>query len=128
MIFQKTLRDDSGAALIAVLALLMTVSLLAMGMAALSQLAAFGTRGDADRLRSEYLAEGALNRVIWYLAAELAQNGAVDPKTVDYSENEEERYLADGVDRELDYYGISVRYRILPGAAGVRRCSPETDA
>ena len=119
MTFRTTLRDDSGAALIAVLALLLTVSLLAMAMASLSQLAALGTRGDADRLRSGYIAEGALNRVLWYLAADQALYGSTDPADVDYAEYEEDRYLADGVDHELDYYGTPVRYRILPGAGGV---------
>ena len=112
-------RDDRGAALIAVLVLLMAVSLLAMSMAALSQLATLGTRGDADRLRSAYLAEGALNRAVWLLGADRALYGETDPGNVDYGEFDEERFLADGADREMDYYGVTVRYRILPGAGGV---------
>jgi len=112
-------RDDRGAALIAVLVLLMTVSLLAMSMAALSQLATLGTRGDADRLRSAYLAEGALNRAIWLTAADRVLYGATNPANVAYEDFDDERFLADGVDREMDYYGVTVRYRILPGAGGV---------
>ncbi len=113
----RTVTDESGAALIAVLALLVTVSLLVMGMAAMSQLANLGTRGDADRMRSGYVAEGALNRIIWLMAADLSLNGTIDPVDFDYSQDE--RFLPDGIDRELDYYGIPVKYRILPGAGGL---------
>lgn len=108
---------ESGVALIAVLALLITVSLLVMAMAAMSQLANLGTRGDAERLRSGYIAEGAMNRVIWLIAADISVNGTIDPGDFDYSVDD--RYLPDGVDRWLDYYGTPVKYRILPGAGGL---------
>ncbi len=119
---------ESGAALIAVLVLLATVSMLVMAMAALSQLAVFGTRSDAEYLRSGYIAEGALNRVIWLAAADGNVYNTTDLSTFDYSEYENDRYLPDGVDRELDYYGVVVRYRIENGAGGVSAAGAVTTA
>lgn len=115
----KSKDRESGVALIAVLVMLSTVSLLVMSMAAYSQLASFGIRTDADILRSRYRAEGALNRVMWLLAADNHVYNTTDLSSFDYSEFEEERYLPDGRMHEMDYHGTTVRYRIENGQGGV---------
>lgn len=111
--------QESGVALIAVLALLSSVSLLVMSMVVYSQLSSYGIRIDSDLLRSRYVAEGALNRIIFLLAADNNEYNTGDLSNFDYSEFEEERFLPDGRDRELDYYGTPVKYRIFNGAGGV---------
>ncbi len=110
---------ESGVALIAVLVMLTTVSLLVMSMVAYSQLSSFGIRNDTGVLRSRYVAEGALNRITWLLAADSNQYNTSDLLNFDYSEYEEERFIADGRPRELDYYGVKVKYRIENGMGGI---------
>ena len=116
---RKQYNSESGVALIAVLAMLMTISLLVMSMVVYSQLAGYGIRHDADLLRSRYVAEGAMNRVIWLVAADNNVYNTTDMVDFDYSEFEEERFLPDGRVRELDYYGTTVKYRIENGMGGI---------
>ena len=111
--------SESGVALVAVLAMLMTVSLLVMSMVVYSQLAGYGIRNDAEMLRSRYVAEGAMNRIIWLIAADNNVYNTTDMVDFDYNEYEEERYLPDGRVRELDYYGTIVKYRIENGMGGI---------
>ena len=110
---------ESGVALIAVLVMLTTVSLLVMSMVAYSQLSSFGIRNDTGVLRSRYVAEGAMNRIIWLLAADTHEYNTSDLLNFDYSEYEEERFIADGRPRTLDYYGVNVKYRIENGMGGL---------
>ncbi len=111
--------SEDGVALVAVLAMLATVSLLVMSMVVYSQLAAYGISNDADMLRSRYTAEGALNRVMFLLAADNQLYDTDDLSNFDYSEYDEERYIPDGRLRELDYYGTMVKYRIENGSGGI---------
>jgi len=111
--------SESGVALVAVLAMLMTVSLLVMSMVVYSQLAGYGIRNDAEMLRSRYVAEGAMNRIIWLIAADNNVYNTTDMVDFDYNEYEEERFLPDGRVRELDYYGTIVKYRIENGMGGI---------
>ena len=110
---------ESGVALVAVLALLSSVSLLVMSMVVYSQLSTYGIRNDTDALRSRYVAEGALNRIIFLLAADNNEYRTSSLENFDYSEYEEERFIPDGRLRELDYYGTIVKYRIENGAGGI---------
>ena len=110
---------ESGVALVAVLVMLSTVSLLVMSMVAYSQLSSYGVRNDTDVLRSRYVAEGALNRIIWLLAADNDLYNTTNLENFDYSEYEEERFIPDGRLRELDYYGTKVKYRIENGMGGL---------
>lgn len=112
---------ESGVALVAVLAMLMSVSLLVLSMVIYSHLANYGVRNDAEILRSRYVAEGAMNRVIWLVAADNYVYNTTDLVNFDYSEYEEdeERFLPDGRLRELDYYGVTVKYRIENGMGGI---------
>lgn len=110
---------ESGVALVAVLVMLSTVSLLVMSMCVYSQLAGYGIRNDADVLRSRYVAEGAMNRVIWLIAADNNENNTRDLLNFDYKEYEDERFIPDGRVRELDYYGTLVKYRIENGMGGL---------
>ncbi|MBE6367298.1 MAG: hypothetical protein E7052_05245 [Lentisphaerae bacterium] len=110
---------ESGVALISVLVLLSSVSLMVLSMVAYSQLAGYGIRNDANVLRSRYVAEGAMNRVIWTLAADNYVYNTGDLSNFDYDEFEEERFIPDGRLREMDYHGIKVKYRIENGAGGL---------
>ena len=114
----KKRNSEAGVALVTVLVMLASVSLLVMSMTAYSQLAVYGIRNDADMLRSRYVAEGAMNRVIWLLAADNYVYNTNDLATFDYSEYDEERFLPDGRLRKLDYYGTPVKYRIENGMGG----------
>ena len=111
--------SESGVALVAVLVMLSTVSLLVMSMVAYSNLASYGIRNDSDVLRSRYVAEGAMNRIIWLLAADNDLYNTTNLENFDYSEYEEERFIPDGRLRELDYYGTKVKYRIENGMGGL---------
>ncbi len=111
---------ESGVALVAVLAMLMTVSMLVMSMTVYSQLAGYGIRNDAEILRSRYVAEGAMNRIIYLTAADNNVYNTTDLTEFDYAEYEDEvRLLPDGRERELDYYGTIVKYRIENGMGGL---------
>ena len=112
-------KNQDGVALVAVLALLSSVSLLVMSMVVYSQLSTYGIRNDTDALRSRYVAEGALNRIIFLLAADNNEYRTTSLENFDYSEYEEERFIPDGRLRELDYYGTVVKYRIENGAGGL---------
>ena len=112
-------KSEDGVALIAVLALLSSVSVLVMSMVVYSQLSTYGIRNDSDALRSRYIAEGALNRIIFLLAADNNEYRTSSLENFDYSEYEEERFIPDGRPRELDYYGTIVKYRIENGAGGI---------
>lgn len=112
-------KNQDGVALVAVLALLSSVSLLVMSMVVYSQLSTYGIRNDTDALRSRYVAEGALNRIIFLLAADNNEYRTTSLENFDYSEYEEERFIPDGRLRELDYYGTVVKYRIENGAGGI---------
>ena len=119
---RSALHDDreSGVALVAVLAMLMTVSMLVMSMTVYSLLAGYGIRTDAEILRSRYIAEGAMNRVIYLTAADNNVYNTGDLTNFDYAEYEdEERFLPDGRSRELDYYGTIVKYRIENGMGDI---------
>ena len=116
LVFKKS---EDGVALIAVLALLSSVSLLVMSMVVYSQLSTYGIRNDTDALRSRYIAEGAMNRIIFLLAADNNEYKTTSLENFDYSEYEEERFIPDGRLRELDYYGTIVKYRIENGAGGI---------
>lgn len=111
--------SESGVALVAVLVMLSTVSLLVMSMVAYSNLASYGIRNDSDVLRSRYVAEGAMNRIIWLLAADNNEYKTSDMLSFDYSEYDEERFIPDGRPRELDYYGTLVKYRVENGMGGL---------
>lgn len=112
-------KSEDGVALVAVLALLSSVSLLVMSMVVYSQLSTYGIRNDTDALRSRYIAEGAMNRIIFLLAADNNEYRTTSLENFDYSEYEEERFIPDGRLRELDYYGTTVKYRIENGAGGI---------
>ncbi|MBO5923560.1 MAG: hypothetical protein J6Q81_03515, partial [Lentisphaeria bacterium] len=88
-------------------------------MVVYSQLSTYGIRNDTDALRSRYIAEGALNRIIFLLAADNNEYRTTSLENFDYSEYDEERFIPDGRPRELDYYGTIVKYRIENGAGGI---------
>ena len=111
--------SESGMALVAVLCLIFSVSVMLGAMVVLSQIGAITSAGFGDVMRSNYIAEGAANRIRYLIEADRRANPSAGDAETDYEEYDYERYLPDGVDRTLDYYGTPVKYRILNGRAGM---------
>ena len=101
-------KDERGSALIAALCLIFTAGMLTATVLILSQISTYDIAAHVSLQRSSYLNEGVMNRVQWLLAAE--QNLYPDRALgdIDYTEYDYDRYMADGVTHEMDYYGTKV--------------------
>lgn len=112
--------EQSGVALIAVLCLIVTGGVLVAAMSVISQLNTVNVAASVDLLRSRYVAEGCANRILFLIEADRGtysvQTGTTE---TNYSEYEHDRFLPDGVEHEIDYYGTPVKFRVLNGAAGL---------
>ncbi|MEG1980767.1 MAG: hypothetical protein RR060_08550, partial [Victivallaceae bacterium] len=106
------IRDERGVALISVLVMLLTASLLVALVMSSSKIAAFSTAGQLARQRSRYLMEGAGNRVQWLLATEYSSRRSVDFRTFNYSDYDYERYLPDGREHIIDYHGTKIKFTL----------------
>jgi hypothetical protein len=69
---------------------------------------------------SGYWAEGAVDRAIWLLRNDRKLHPTRYLGSVDYAGNDDEieRYMADGAEHKLDYYGGKVILSILDAASG----------
>ena len=112
-------KDERGSALIAALCLIFTAGMLTATVLILSQISTYDIAAHTDLQRSSYLNEGVANRVQWLLAAE--QNLYPDRGLgeLDYTEYDYDRYMADGVTHEMDYYGNKVYFSITDAQAGL---------
>ncbi len=119
--------DERGGALLAALTLLATAGLLTVGMAVLSQLHRSEVAQAVQSGRSRYVAEGALNRIRWLIEADRELYPDAVPGEVDYGDYDFDRYLADGVLHQLDYYGTPVEFTITDAATGLALASGDTD-
>ncbi len=121
--------NEKGMALIAVLALIMTAGMLVGAMTVISQFNTLNVAAAADLTRSKYIAEGCANRVIYLIDADryLYNTGIRQITETDYTEYDSDRYLPDTVDREIDYYGTLVKYRISNGTAGLQMTQNRAD-
>ncbi len=113
--------QQSGVALIAVLCLIVTGGVLVGAMTVISQMSTVNVAASVDIVRSRYVAEGCANRIVFLIEADREVYGVETSGTTetDYSQYDTDRYLPDGVDHEIDYYGTPVKFRILNGAAGL---------
>jgi hypothetical protein len=112
--------EQSGVALIAVLCLIVTGGMLVAAISMISQLSTVSVTASVDLLRSRYVAEGCANRILFLIEADRDTYGVPDGLTeTDYSEYEHDRFLPDGVEHEIDYYGTPVKFRILNGSSGL---------
>ena len=106
------------AALIAVLCLIFTAGLLTASMLALSQSGTFTVAAHVELQRSMLIAEGAATRIQYLLAADRKLNPNDKPGEVDYTNFEYDRYLADGVEHTIDYYGEKISFAVTDAVSG----------
>jgi hypothetical protein len=98
--------------LILVLVLLSTMSILAASSAAISLYLSVGGSASMIQSRNYYLAESAMNRVLFYLREDAAAHddrtlGANEYKGMNEFYSDAERWLADGILREVAVSGDS---------------------
>ena len=98
-------KSESGSALIAVLCLLFTAGMLTSAALMLSRTATFDVYSHVE--------------LQWLIAADRYLFSARDPGYTDYSEYTHDRYLADGVIHELDYYGTKLKFTITDARSGL---------
>ena len=108
----KKIRASRGGALILVLVLLSTMSILAASSAAISLYLSVGGSASMIQSRNYYLAESAMNRVFFYLREDAAAHddrtlGANEYKGMNDFYSDAERWLADGILREVAVSGDS---------------------
>lgn len=115
----KKRSGECGSALIAVLFLVFSGSIIAMSVLALSKSGTFQLSAHVERQRSMLVAEGVATRIKWLLAADnhLFPNEAAGE--TDYSVYEEhDRFLSDGVKHVIDYYGERVQVTVTDTISG----------
>lgn len=110
---------EGGSALVAVLCLIFSAGLLTTMVLALAKTGSFTVAAHVELQRSMLIAEGVAARVQWLLAADNNLYPTRDPGMTDYDEYDYDRYLADGVEHELDYHGTPVRFTITDAVAGL---------
>ena len=122
-------KQESGIALIAVLCMVLVVSILVASSVAISQYAALETSTFSGFSRSFYIAEGAAARAYWLLMADRREhtNRTLMPQKGDIVD--EERYIANSMVHNLDYYGRKVSFHIEDAIGGIdiSGISPESN-
>lgn len=106
------------AALISVLCLIFTAGILTAMTLALSQSGTFSVAAHVELQRSMLIAEGAAARIQFLLAADRNLNPDDKPGEVDYTTFEYDRFLADGVSHEIDYYGEKISFTVTDAVNG----------
>lgn len=118
---KKTLRRRSaGSAMIPVLCLIFTGSLLVFSVLNMSQYGRYTLHAHNARARSMYALEGAAARIEYLLASDryyYNSNQRLD--TFRYSEYEYDRYLPDGVEHELASAGNDVVFSLEDALGGI---------
>lgn len=106
------------AALISVLCLIFTAGILTAATLALSQSGTLSIASHVELQRSMLIAEGVANRIQYLMAADRNLNPDDKPGEVDYTTYEYDRFLADGVEHTLDYYGEEVKFTVTDAVSG----------
>lgn len=112
-------KRERGAALVAALCLIVTAATLVGALVSFSRITAINTAGMTEWMRSGYIAEGAAARIRFLIEADRKQFSVRRPDEVDFEEYEHDRYLADGSEHVLDYYGNEIRFTITDGLSGL---------
>ena len=110
---------ESGAALVSALAMLATAGLLVLALVAVSRVSTVGVATYTDLMRSGYIAEGAGNRVRYLIEADRQLYGTSRAEDIKYEDYDTDRYLADSIEHEIDYYGTPVKFVITSAQSGV---------
>lgn len=112
-------RRERGGALVAALCLIVTAGVLVGSLVSFSRISAINTAGMTEWMRSGYIAEGAAARIRFLIEADRQQFSVRRPDEVDFEEYEHDRYLADGSEHVLDYYGNEILFTIEDGLSGL---------
>ncbi len=113
-------RGESGIALISVLLLIATGSLLALMVMSISKTTSFTVMPFIQLQRSYYVLEGMAQRIQFLISADRQLYGNPQQINVDnYSEYDTDRYLPDAVPHYMDYYGTPVIFTIKDAAGPV---------
>lgn len=112
-------RRERGAALVAALCLIVTAGVLVGSLVSISRMSALNANGMTEWMRSQYVAEGAAARIRFLIESDRYQFNPRRPEDVDFEEYEHDRYLADGSEHVLDYYGREIRFTITDGVSGL---------
>ena len=125
----KQNNKESGIALIAVLCMILVVSILAASAVAMSQYASFESSTFSGFTRSFYVAEGAAARIRWLLMADRRKHSNRNLDSASEDLDESERYLADNVVHNVNYYGCPISFQIEDMMSGIdiSGASPDTD-
>lgn len=105
-------------ALVSVLCLIFTAGILTAAVLSLSKSGTFTVAAHVSMQKSMLISEGVANRVQWLLAADRNLNPNDKPGSVDYEEWEYDRFMADGVVHEIEYYGEKVKVQVLDAVSG----------
>ena len=113
-------RSESGIALISVLLLIATGSLLAMMVMSISKTTSFTVMPFIQLQRSYYVLEGMAQRIQFLISADRQIYGNPQQLNVDnYTEYDTDRYLPDAVPHFMDYYGTPIVFTIKDAAGPV---------
>ena len=125
MISRNTIRrirrkGESGIALISVLLLIATGSLIALLVMSISKTTSFTVLPFVQLQRSYYVMEGMAQRIQFLISADRELYGTPQQLNVDnYSEYDTDRYLPDAVPHYMDYYGTPIVFTIQDAAGPV---------
>ena len=111
-------RDESGIALIAVMTTLLLIAILASSITTLALISNQVSKVTCDIAESAYMAEGAADRTLWLLKNDRTLHPRRD-LDYDVDNNDIERFMADGSEHKMDYYGGTATVRILDAASGI---------
>ncbi len=111
--------NRKGAALIAVLSMLLVISLLVASSVTLSQITSYISAETTNRITSAYSAEGASARALWLLMSDKKKNPERELGATDYASEEEERYLADGTKHMMTFNDTEVEVGIYDMLSGI---------
>jgi hypothetical protein len=113
------IHTEKGIALVAVMSILLLITLLTLSIITTSKTCALRSAGANINARSMLLNESAANRIYWMLMHDRKNFSDRTLGETDYNDTESERFLADGVKHEFDYYGSKVRYQIYDMQSGI---------
>lgn len=113
---------ERGAALIAVLCVLMMIGLFTMSALVISQISNQVSKTVSDRGLAAYWAEGAASRAVWLLLNDKRKNPnrglGGDTEIGGTDDDDGERFMADGTEHKTKIYENDVSFKIYDMASG----------
>lgn len=114
--------SEQGSALVVVLGVLVLISVLTASLVVVSQSSSRSSRTAYDYSLSAYIAEGATARVQWLLMKDIAKTSNRALGVLNISEEDDPdaiRFMADGTEQEVDYYGSKVTVVLYDMNSGI---------